>query len=108
MGEMIVVVGSTQYKDIIEAHVRKLKDEGKEARIPAFDDHPDLNELEICEYNRRLIERAEKVHIIWDQRSMGTIFDFGMSFALRKKIKIIYLEPKTFAGVMRRYEEKML
>jgi len=103
---MIVVVGSTQYKEMIDDHVKKLRDEGKEARIPAFDDHPGLNELEVCEYNRRLIQRADEVHIVWDQRSMGTIFDFGMAFALHKKIKIIYLEPKTFAGVMKRYEEK--
>ncbi len=103
----IVIIGSTQYYDRIILHKEHLESEGYEVLIPAFDDHPEFDELEICEYNRGLIEAADEVHMIWDQRSTATIFDFGMLFALRKKFKIIYFEPKTLPGVMRRYEEKM-
>lgn len=104
--KIIVIIGSTQYIEKIKTHANKLRAKGKEVILPAFDDHPELDELGICEYNRGLIERADEVHIIWDQRSMGTLFDFGQAFALHKKIKIIYLEPKTFGGVMKRYEKK--
>jgi hypothetical protein len=106
MKKIIVVVGSTQYKEKIDQHALELWKNGYDVRIPAFDDHKELDELEVCEYNRTLIEKAEEVHIIWDQRSVGMIFDFGMAFALRKKIKIVYLEPKTLAGAMRKYEKK--
>ncbi|RLA87444.1 MAG: hypothetical protein DRG40_00395 [Deltaproteobacteria bacterium] len=100
----ITVIGSTQYRDKIKSYVRELAQRGNVVRVPAFDDHPEWDELRICEYNRRLIEWAEEVHIFWDQRSMGTVFDFGMAFALRKPVKVVYLEPKTFAGVMKKYE----
>lgn len=102
----VVIIGSTQYKQKIEKHRRKLKRKGDTVRIPAFDDHKELDELGVCKYNRELIKWADEVHIIWDKRSMGTIFDFGMAFALEKPIRIIYLEPKTFEGVMRKYERE--
>ena len=103
---IIVIIGSTQYMERIEEHAKKMRALNYDVRLPAFDDHPELDELGICEYNRKLIEQADEVHIIWDQRSFGTIFDFGMAFALHKKIQIIYLEPKTLAGVMKRYEQR--
>lgn len=102
----VTIIGSTQYQDKIREHAQKLRKEGHTVFIPAFDDHPELDELGVCEYNLALIEKSDEVHIVWDQRSYGTVFDFGMSFALRKPIRIIYLEPKTMAGVMRKYERK--
>ena len=105
---MILIIGSTQYKEKIEAHAEKLRAEGKEVLIPAFDDRTELDELGVCEHNRELVEKADEIHILWDQRSTGTVFDFGMAFALRKKIRIVYMEPKTFAGVMKKYERKRL
>jgi len=94
----VVIVGSTQYVEKIKEHKKKLEGKGDTVRIPAFDDHKELDELGICNYNRELIK--------WARRSMGTIFDFGMAFALEKPIKIIYLEPKTFEGVMKKYEKE--
>jgi nucleoside 2-deoxyribosyltransferase len=102
----IVIIGSTQYLNKILKHKEKLETEGHEVLIPAFDDHVEFNELEICEYNRELIKQADRVDIIWDRRSMGTLFDFGQAFALEKPVKIIYLESKTLWGVMKRYEKK--
>jgi nucleoside 2-deoxyribosyltransferase len=80
-----------------------LESVGHEVTIPAFDDHPDLDELGVCEFNRTAIMKADEVHVIWDQRSTGTIFDFGMCFALKKPIVIVYMEPKTFKGVFEKY-----
>ena len=102
----VVIIGSTQYVEKIKEHKKKLERKGDTVRIPAFDDHKELDELGVCKYNRKLIKWADEVHVIWDRRSMGTIFDFGMAFALEKPIRIIYLEPKTFEGVMKKYEKE--
>jgi len=86
----VTIIGSTQYLNKILKHKKKLETEGHEVLIPAFDDHPELDELEICEHNRELIKQADRVDIIWDRRSMGTLFDFGQAFALEKPIRIIF------------------
>jgi len=101
----IALIGSTQYESRMREYREALTSRGYEVRTPAFD-NLDLDELGVCEYNRSLIEWADEVHIFWDQRSMGTVFDFGMAFALRKPVRVVYLEPKTFAGVMKKYEMK--
>ncbi len=102
----ILIIGSTQYKDKFQAHQELLVSQGHTVLIPAFDDFSG-DELGLCLYNKRLMLEADEVHIIWDNRSIGTIFDFGMAFALNKPIKIIYIEPKTIEGVMRKYESHM-
>ena len=83
-----------------------MEEQGHEVKIPAFDDHPEFNELELSEYNLSLIEWADEVQIFWDKRTMGAVFDFGMAFALKKKFKIAYFEQKTFMNLMKQYEEK--
>ena len=101
----IVLIGSTGYRNRFEVEKSILEAMGHEVSIPAFDDHPVFNELQLCEYNRILIEEAEEVHVIWDGRSVGTVFDFAMAFALRKRVKIVYIEPKTISGVMKLYAQ---
>jgi hypothetical protein len=103
----IVIIGSTQYQTKILMHRDKLVGQGHEVKIPAFDSHPVLDELGVCMSNREIIRWADEVHLIWDRRSVGTIFDFGMVFMAEKPLKIIYLEPKTFEGVMKKYEDFM-
>jgi hypothetical protein len=99
------IIGSTQYKDKFIALQEKLLAEGAEVRIPAFDDHKDLDELGVCLYNKDLIRWADRIYIIWDQRSTGTIFDFGMAFMANKPVEIVYMEEKTFRGVMEKYSK---
>ena len=102
----IFCIGSTSYKEIMEEH-QKLLALNNEVRIPKFDDY-DLDELQICKRNVEDIKWADEVHIFWDQRSVGTIFDFGAAFALGKKIKLIFINNKTFLNVMRWYEDPVL
>lgn len=104
----IALIGSTGYQHRFQVEAAKLRHLGHTVRSPVFDDHDTLDELGICEHNREMIEWADEVHIIWDARSIGTIFDFGMAFGLQKPIRIIYMEPKTMAGVMRKYERKCI
>ena len=101
---IITIIGTTSYQDKMLKHKEKLESKGCTVLIPAFDSHPELDDLGVCEYNRSLIFKADEVHLFWDQRSSGTVFDFGMVFAMRKPFKIIYLEKKTFRGVMEKYE----
>ncbi len=99
----IAIIGTTSYQDKMKIHKAQLEKDGHEVFIPAFDSHPDLDDLGVCKFNRGLIEKADEIHMFWDQRSSGTVFDFGMVFALRKPFKIIYMEEKTFRGVMEKY-----
>lgn len=102
----VMLMGSTVYKEKMVEHAHKLREEATETiniLMPTFDDVISLDAIELCEQNRDSIEKADEIHLFWDQRSIGTIFDFGMAFALRKPVKVIYLEPKTFAGVIQKY-----
>lgn len=102
----IAIIGSSQYQRKISEYYLPLRQAGHEVRMPAFDERSELDALGVCEYNRGIIEWADEVHIFWDQRSPGTLFDFGMAFALRKPVKVVYLEPKTFAEVLKKYEAR--
>ena len=102
----ITIIGTTSYQTKMIEHKNKLESKGHKVNIPAFDNLKHLDDIGVCEYNLGLIKKADEIHVFWDQRSVGTIFDFGMCFALRKKIKIIYMETKTFRGLMEKYERK--
>ena len=100
-----VIIGSHRYKEKIEELKKELEKQYYKVKIPAFDYHPEFNELEICTYNKKLIKWADVIYIIWDRRSCGTVFDFGMAFALGKKVVVHYLEPKVIENVMVQYAE---
>jgi nucleoside 2-deoxyribosyltransferase len=102
----IAIIGTTAYQKKMHNHARNIRGGGDTVCFPAFDNHPELDDLGVCEHNRDLIEWADEIHLFWDQRSMGTVFDFGMCFALRKPVKIIYMETKTFRGVMEKYSHR--
>ena len=100
----ITIIGSSQLRNKMEVHKKELEAHKHYVKLPAFDDNPNLDSIGICEYNIKAIEWADEVHIFWDNRSVGTIFDFGMTFALRKPVRIIYLENKTLDKVMLQWE----
>ena len=101
----ITIIGSTAYQIKIQNHANGLRGSGHEVYIPAFNSKPYLDELGIFTHNRELIEKSDEVHVIWDCRSNGTIFDLGMCFALRKPIKIIYLSTKSVLGFAKQYAD---
>ena len=102
----IAIIGTTSYINKMKDYKEMLEKQGHEARIPALDDRPELNEIGICEHNLENIKWADRVDVFWDKRSMGTIFDFGMTFALNKPFKRVFMEPKTFMAVMEQYENR--
>ena len=102
----IAIIGSTQYSRKMTQYAESIQNNATEIRLPVFD-HDKSTELEIFNANCENIKWADRVDIFWDQRSMGTIFDFGMAFALHKPIHIEYMEPQTFANGMGAYEKSL-
>ena len=99
----IAIIGSTSLRDRMANHVTSLEKSGHTVRMPFFDDTAEMNELQLSQANLANIKWADRVDILWDQRSPGTILDFGFVIALGKPIELVYLEPKTLTGIIRQY-----
>jgi len=101
----IVIIGSTGYRGMMEETLKEELKKGNICRMAFFDD-TDLSEYELIEKNKEMISEADVVYVFWDGRSVGTVFDLGMCFALNKKIVIKYLNSKSFVNFLKQYEEK--
>jgi nucleoside 2-deoxyribosyltransferase len=93
-------------KEIIAKHVFELEADGHKVHWPQRDtDQNDPNGVYICKQNRDAILKADEIHIYWNGKSAGSLFDFGMTFALRKPIKLINqinkTENKSFENVLK-------
>lgn len=51
--------------------------------------------LRICRDNKAAIEAADVVHVMWDGKSQGCLFDLGVAFALGKKVHPVSLPAPT-------------
>jgi len=97
----------------IKKYVKKLKDQGHQVHWPFTDtDQSDHNGINICTTNGTKIIEADEVHVFWmwkekkwwqklfwwikEKKSTGSLFDFGMSFALYllQDKKIVIANPK--------------
>ena len=101
----VFMIGSTAYQDKIKKYAEELREKGHEVLIPVFDSWENATVLDILTENRRLMRLADEVHMIYDGRSDGTKFDFGMCFAMEKPLKIIYMNNKHLIDGMYQYEE---
>ena len=80
----VTIIGSTSYQSKMEIHKRDLEHHGNQVKLPAFDDFPEFNELQILEYNKKAIEWADesingKNLLISDERlayNARALFDF--------------------------------
>lgn len=100
----ILILGSTRYVHTkIAERKKELEEQGHIVMIPAFDTMKG-SELDIVRYNKKLIQKADKIEMYWDRRSAGALVDLGMVIALDKPFEIAYLEPKTFENLMLQYE----
>jgi hypothetical protein len=88
-----------EYQEGIETQVKQLESEGHKVYWPARDtNQQDTIGLRICKDNRLAIAHADIVYVIWDGKSQGCLFDLGIAFALRKKIRPVvgYFPTLTF------------
>lgn len=102
-----LILGTTSYRDRMIELELSLLERGHDARMPYFDDDIPHDALELCERNRELIEWADEIHVFWDNRSVGFIFDMGMIFMARKPIVIEHIEHKTLEQVIRGYAKQV-
>jgi nucleoside 2-deoxyribosyltransferase len=89
---------SKEYQQAIEEQVTYLESHGNEVYYPARDtDQVDPTGINICLQNRDAISDADIIHIIWDGKSTGSLFDLGMAFAMNKPIRTVtgYFPPAT-------------
>jgi len=105
----IAIMGSTQFLEKMLTLRCSLEEEGHDVVLPVLDNHTSkVTELMIMAANRAKIEWADVIYFVWDQRSPGAFGDFCMAFALRKSIRLAYIEPKIIANFMRQYEAECL
>jgi len=69
----------------LKEHVERLEGDGYEVHWPERDTNQVAASLEICNQNHEAIKAADVVHVIWDGKSQGCLFDIGVAFALGKK-----------------------
>lgn len=96
--------------DAVELYVKHLEDKGHSVYDPQRDtEQDDPIGLNICNQNKDAILNADEVHIAWDGKSTGSLFDIGMAFMANKKVKIIKdifpdkTKGKSFANMIRAY-----
>jgi hypothetical protein len=95
-------------KEAIAQYVAFLKKAGHSVYWPLTDtNQDDPVGLHICQDNRSAIIAADEIHIWWNGKSQGSIFDFGMAFGLNKKIVLVNRDQvpatphKSFNNVLR-------
>ncbi|MDD5289584.1 MAG: nucleoside 2-deoxyribosyltransferase [Patescibacteria group bacterium] len=95
-------------KEAIAQYVAALKKDGHSVYWPLTDTNQDDSVgLRICQDNRAAIIAADEIHIWWNGKSQGSIFDFGMAFGLNKKIVLVNYDEvpatpyKSFNNVLR-------
>ncbi|MCD6398591.1 MAG: hypothetical protein J7L08_01605 [Candidatus Aenigmarchaeota archaeon] len=104
-------------KKFIEGYITELKEKGYEVYNPINDtDQNDPYGLKICLENRKAIANADEIHIYWNPKSTGSIFDLGIVFGMnytveeKKKIHLINKDdfeikpPKSFTNVVKLYD----
>jgi nucleoside 2-deoxyribosyltransferase len=100
------------FRNGIETQVMFLESQGNKVYYPSQDtDQHDFTGLRICEDNRRAMKDADIVYVIWDGKSQGCLFDLGMAFAMKKKIRTItgyfpsMSKGKSFQNMVYKWEE---
>jgi nucleoside 2-deoxyribosyltransferase len=88
----------------MDAYVNWLEGRGHMVHYPPRDVDQSLSGPEICECHREAIINADAVHVWWNSTSIGSHFDFGMAYALKKPIyaanALQPLEHKSYVDVL--------
>jgi len=99
-------------QEFISSYVEHLEKIGCNVHLPYrdADQTDDGLGLGILEQHREAMLSCDEVHIYFDPNSAGSLFDFGMAFVLKKKIrlfnKISKTEHKSFDNVLLELERR--
>ncbi len=85
------VRGATKKEDaVIQKHISDLESKGHFVHYPPRDtDQNDKVGLRICFDNREAIKKADEIHVYWNGKSTGSLFDLGMAFMRGKLVFLI-------------------
>lgn len=96
----------------VKAYISMLESRGIKVHFPPRDtNQKDSIGLRICSDNKKALRESDRIDIYWNPSSSGTLFDFGMTFALGKPICLINrdkLKPtdkKSFVNVLLALDE---
>jgi len=100
-------------KTFMDNYVSKLEANGHKCHYPPRDvDQTDPNGINICSSHRDSLKEDNEVHAYWSKKSEGSVFDFGMLFALNKPLFLINekdTEPdphKSYTNVVLEYAKR--
>jgi len=90
----VYIAHSLSLTDKVKPYVEFLESVGYEVYFPARDTPQDksIDPKLILQANLNGIIESDEVHVIWDGKSKGTIFDLGNAYALGKPIRVIGVE----------------
>ena len=99
-------VPASQYQALVER-----LEENFDVYWPVRDtDQTDRIGLTTCQDNLEAMKKADVVHVIWNGKSQGSLFDLGMAFALDKDIVPLELPSpvsgKSFQGMIIEWTNK--
>lgn len=96
-------------------YIVTLERRGHTVFYPARDnphEHTDSVGYTICSVNVNAIKNSDEIHIFWDSKSRGSLFDLGAAFALDKKLVIANscevetTDNKSFANMIMSWNNK--
>ena len=90
---------SDEFKKQIEDYVEEMESRNHMIHYPPRDtDQKDETGIRICTDNKKAIEQADEIHIFYDGKSKGALFDLGMAFALKKPVRAIRIPDEQESG----------
>jgi len=88
----VYIAHSLGLSDKVAHYVKFLESLGHMVYFPMRDTLQEgTNAPEVVRANMKAIMWADEVHVIWDGKSYGTIFDMGNAYALGKPLRIIHV-----------------
>lgn len=110
MGGKIYIISPVRHltdrqAKLLRQHMWMLHEQGCDVHLPFLhtDQDVELGGMMQCMQNRKAIEEADEVHVMWTGKSQGGLFDLGMAFALRKPLKIIRCDDETVCSSIENY-----
>ena len=103
---------TTEQKSKMEEYIQSVKEQGKTIYYPATDTNQnDHIGFRICSDNKNALLNSKEVHIFWDAKSTGSLFDLGMAFAINKELSVINFdevestEGKSFSNMIKEWHK---
>ncbi|MFA5238345.1 MAG: hypothetical protein WC476_01380 [Phycisphaerae bacterium] len=102
-----------KFSKAMDGYVGELESKGNVVHYPPRDtNQEDITGYNICWDHFEAMESCDEVHVAWDGKSQGCLFDLGMAFALNKKVIVIEgyfpeaTEGKSYQSMVREWQRR--